>query len=288
MLLGLMLVLAQVAGSADPCAVIAGSETLVHAGIAAPVAADGAPRPLRRGLRLIDDDQPLLADRYRIDDPALAAFDGRPATLFRPLRIDGEERLCTSEQRTDLFGPDQGNFLLRCLDRADAQGLHHASTSAAALVPYDGRGRAAITGDVAAPALAPLTRAIRLTPDDGGTDRSTLPAHLLTRLTVRSVSGTSATLRLEQVATIEPGRTIRSWREPRDIVVALADGATAAIDGNDVRVAQAGRGWTIALTRRAPDPELVCDGAAVAIGDSLTIFTPGGMSVLSRDGAAAR
>jgi hypothetical protein len=277
-----------------PCHKLADSTVEVFDALEESIAAALGAVEIRKKARLFERRQKLAAAAFAIADAGPAPVDGRATApmTFRKYRSGAETLLCTQKRDDALFGAGdtRAQFMLRCLVDRDGDGAYESFVHKAELVPYNMRTGRSGPSSGTVPGILALARPIRLVPAAAPARPDPFAsAEVLTRISVAWVKGEVVGLRFSGGVRRGPDSLADRMMDgaEAEAVLPMAEGIETPVLGTRIRFARSGAKWTGAIQSGfGREPRLLCGGSVIEAGDTFTILTPGGQSVIARSSLA--
>lgn len=278
------------------CKSVSGGELRVYQGLGPAESKTPSARvKVKKGAVVVHEERALLVDWLKPDGGVGGVIPYKsPQMVFSRYSINGEERLCSTQRREDVFGAgdEKQSYQLRCLLDTNGDGQFDAFRRYGELVSYDSRSGKAGAATGTPQADQPLAQPFRLVP--AGPADSPTPVSsrfvpvLRSVIQVMNVVGDKVTLReTSQVAVMafDSDRGLVNDHLPSTTVeVQLAEGAEALVGQTRIRVARTSSGWEIfAPEGFVSDAELICGGTMLKTDETITVFKGGGFGVLRRN-----
>jgi len=245
---------------------------------------------VRRNAVLLDQTFGLVAETFTLADDDLATAGGTmPPIVFQKYRAGEALLFCTQMRRDNLFGAGEGShqYALRCLADRDGDGAYESFSRRIRLVRIEsGRGPPAPAAAPEAVEQVALAAPVRLVSRAGLDLREGgYKPRARSRITVRNVDGGNVEIRFSDGISLMPAGVEDHILEAAETIVSvpMTNGAEVPILGRRFRFARQGGRWTAAvLDGDGRPPRLHCAGSVVETGDTFTILTPGGQTVVAR------
>jgi hypothetical protein len=290
--------LASAAAAQDSfdCKQIGNGEYRVYQGLGDPKPQTPiGPVKIKKGAIIAYEDRPLLTEWYKPEGGVggVIAYK-QPQIAFSHYLVDGQEKFCSSQRHSDVFGAEEmvQQYYLRCLSDSDQDGKYDTFHRYGELVSYDFRTGKTGAATGAVQTDQSLILPFKLVSLENVTSQSRYAEKVLrSMIDISELSKGSVTLRVASQATnkgFDEGKPTQFERSPStEVVLPLIDGSVAMLDGTKVRVNRASSRWAISLPEGfATDARMICSGIALETPQSVSVFGGSSMYVLSRKALA--
>jgi hypothetical protein len=287
--LGAICLLASPAMGEEPfdCKLLSDGELRIynHLGIPMKMASGGWVK-VKRGAIVLDEQRALIAEQFKPEGEigSLIPYK-RPQILFSRYLIEGREKICSRQRHEDVFavGELAEQYLLRCLNDADGDGIFETYRRYVELVSFNSRTRILEEPTGTLQTDHPLTQPFKVVATEDAKPAQNQFEPVL-RSTIKIIAKTkhSVMLQTRSFATIDLGNQFISDRYPSVTVeIPLLDGTSALIGETKVSIRRMSSGWEIS----APDgfrdeTNLICGGTALDTGHAISVFSGGGLQIL--------
>jgi hypothetical protein len=289
--LGAICLLASPAMGEEPfdCKLLSDGELRIYNHLGTPMKmAPGGQVKVKRGAIVLDEQRALIAEQFKPEGEigSLIPYK-RSQILFSRYLIEGREKICTRQRHEDVFavGELAEQYLLRCLNDADGDGIFETYKRYGELVSFDLR-----TGETDEAIGTPQTDHPLAQPFKVVATEDTNPARyqfeptLRSRIKIIAKTKNSITLQSRSLATNVAFESNGNDSLPSmKFEMPLVDGASVLIGTTKLSIRHSPSGWEIFAPDGFKDEaRLICGGTALDTGHAISVFSGGGLQILDR------
>lgn len=249
------------------------------------------PVKLKSGKIIAYEDRALLTEWFKPENNVGGMIPYKqPQIFFSRYMVDGQERLCSSQRHSDVFGAQEVSqpYLLRCISDTDHDGKYDAFRRYGELVSFDSSTGKTGPATGAVQADERLVQVFKLVPADKVQIESPYAERVLrTIISVSEVGKESLKLSVAARAThkgFNDGKPAQFERRlpSTEAVLPLVAGSEVALNGTKVRVTREWSGWAVSLPEGfATEAKLICGGIALETPQSISVFGAGSLHWLT-------